>query len=58
MDYEAEVVAIDLAHGEAWTFFPDDGVYAITKRTDLATLQRAVAEMSVHARMMRSSIPA
>lgn len=52
MDQTFEVVAIELVHGEDWTFFPDDGVYAIAKRLDLAALQRAVAEMTVHARLL------
>lgn len=48
---ETEVVALELAHGEAWTFFPEDGRYAIAKRMTLAELQRAVAEMTVHQRL-------
>lgn len=48
---ETEVVALELVHGETWTFFPESRTYAIRKRLTLADLQRAVAEMTVHLQM-------
>jgi hypothetical protein len=51
VELEIQVFAIDLTHGEDWTFFPDDGTYAIAKCLTLSDLRRAVAEMTVHAQM-------
>lgn len=45
---ETEVVTLELAHGEVWTFFPESGTYALHKRMTLVELRRAVAEMTVH----------
>lgn len=52
MEDETQVVALELVHGELWTFFPDDGTYGLKRQLSLAQLQRAVAEMTVHNRML------
>lgn len=44
-----QVIALDLVHGEAWTFFREPGIYGLASRLNLALLQQAVAEMTVHA---------
>lgn len=57
MDCEIRVVAIELIHGEDWTHFPEEGIYGLARDLTLGALQRAVAEMTVHARML-STVPA
>lgn len=57
MDRETQVMAIELAHGEHWTYFPEDNIYGIATRLDLCSLQRAVAEMTVHAQLRSTPVP-
>ena len=52
MERETRVVALQLEHGEVWTFFPEEQLYAISRDVSLAELTRAVAEMNVHAQMV------
>lgn len=49
-DDNIQVMAYDPTHGESWTWFPESDVYGLARQLDLAALQRAVVEITAHAR--------